>query len=127
VQQWFNLSDLGVEEAMYESPVLRRFVGVDLGAAAAPDETTVCRFRHLLEKHDLCRMMLEVVNLHLEAGGIKIATCTIVDATILHGPSSTKNENKERDPEMHQTRKRQAVVRRSEGAHRRGCQGGHGA
>ena len=69
VQQWFNLSDPGVEEALYESPVLQRFVGVDLGAAPAPDETTICRFRHLLEKHDLCGMMLDAVNLHLEAKG----------------------------------------------------------
>ncbi|MDQ2834301.1 MAG: IS5 family transposase [Acidobacteriota bacterium] len=105
VQQWFNLSDPGVEEALYESPVLQRFAGVDLGAAPAPDETTVCRFRHLLEKHDLCGMMLEAVNIHLEAKGIKIATGTIVDATILHAPSSTKNASGERDPEMHQTKK----------------------
>ncbi|HEY3616251.1 MAG TPA: IS5 family transposase [Candidatus Sulfotelmatobacter sp.] len=105
VQQWFNLSDPGVEEALYESPVLQRFVGVDLGAAPAPDETTVCRFRHLLEKHDLCGMMLDAVNVHLESKGITIATGTIVDATIIHAPSSTKNEKKERDPEMHQTRK----------------------
>lgn len=105
VQQWFNLSDPGVEEAFYESPVLRRFVGVDLGVAAAPDETTVCRFRHLLEKYDLGGLMLEAVNLHLEAKGIRIATGTIVDATILHAPSSTKNAAGERDPAMHQTRK----------------------
>jgi IS5 family transposase len=105
VQQWFNLSDPGVEEALYESPVLQRFVGVDLGAAPAPDETTILRFRHLLEKHDLCGMMLDAVNVHLESRGIKIATGTIVDATIIHAPSSTKNEKKERDPEMHQTRK----------------------
>jgi IS5 family transposase len=105
VQQWFNLSDPGVEEALYESPVLQRFVGVDLGAAPVPDETTMLRFRHLLEKHDLCGLMLEAVNIHLEAKGIKIATGTIVDATILHAPSSKKNEKKERDPEMHPTRK----------------------
>jgi len=107
VQQWFNLSDPGMEEALYESPVLQRFVGVDLGAAPAPDETTICRFRHLLEKHDLCGMMLEAVNIHLEAKGIKIATGTIVDATIIHAPSSTKNASGERDPEMHQTKKGQ--------------------
>ena len=105
MQQWFNLSDPGVEEAFYESATLRRFAGVDLGAAPAPDETTVLRFRHLLEKHDLCGAMLEAVNLHLEAKGIRIATGTIVDATIIHAPSSTKNEKKERDPAMHQTRK----------------------
>lgn len=105
LQQWFNLSDPGVEEALYESPALRRFVGVDLGVAPAPDETTVCRFRHLLEKHDLGGLMLEAVNVHLEAKGLRIATGTIVDATILHAPSSTKNATGQRDPEMHQTRK----------------------
>src|ERR1700692_4550632 len=105
VQQWFNLSDPGVEELLYESPVVRRFVGVDLGIASAPDETTVLRFRHLLEKHDLGGMMLDAVNVHLEAKGIKIQTGTIVDATIIHAPSSTKNSTGERDPEMHQTRK----------------------
>jgi IS5 family transposase len=77
VQQWFNLSDPGVEEALYESLVLQRFFGVDLGAALAPDETSVCRFRHLLEKHDLCGMMLQMVNIHLKAKGIKIAIDTI--------------------------------------------------
>jgi IS5 family transposase len=105
VQQWFNLSDPGVEEALYESAALRRFVGVDLGVAPAPDETTVLRFRHLLEKNDLGGLMLDAVNLHLEAKGIRIQTGTIVDATILHAPSSTKNASGERDPEMHQTRK----------------------
>jgi IS5 family transposase len=105
LQQWFNLSDPGVEEALYESSVLRRFTGVDLGRAAAPDETTICRFRHLLEKHELGGAMLERVNEHLATKGIKIATGTIVDATIIHAPSSTKNEKKERDPAMRQTRK----------------------
>ena len=83
-QQWFNLSDPGVEEALYDSAALRRFAGVDLGRAAAPDETTICRFRHLLERHQLGGEMLERVNQHLEAHGIKIATGTIVDATIIH-------------------------------------------
>src|SRR5665213_867484 len=69
VQQWFNLSDPGVEEAFDESPALRRFVGVDLGVAPPPDETTVLRFRHLLEQHDLGGLMLEAVNVHLEARG----------------------------------------------------------
>ncbi|MEO8736742.1 MAG: transposase [Edaphobacter sp.] len=105
VQQWFSLSDPGVEETLYESPVQQRFVGVDLGAAPTLDETTMLRFRHLLGKHDLCCMMLDAVNLHLEAKGIKIATGTIVDATILHAPSSTKNASGERDPEMYQTKK----------------------
>jgi IS5 family transposase len=105
VQQWFNLSDPGVEEMFYESAALRRFVGVDLGVAPAPDETTICRFRHLLEKHHLGEEMLETVNLHLASKGIQIATGTIVDATIIHAPTSTKNASGERDPEMHQTRK----------------------
>ena len=105
VQQWFNLSDPGVEELLYESAAVRRFVGVDLGIAPAPDETTVLRFRHLLEQHDLGGLMLDAVNVHLEAKGIKIQTGTIVDATIIHAPSSTKNASGERDPEMHQTRK----------------------
>jgi IS5 family transposase len=105
VQQWFSLSDPGVEEALYDSASLRRFVGVDLGLAAAPDETTICRFRHLLEEHELGGAMLDTVNLHLAAQGIRITTGTIVDATILHAPNSTKNATGERDPEMHQTRK----------------------
>jgi IS5 family transposase len=107
VQQWFNLSDPGVEEALYDSAALRRFAGVDLGRAPAPDETTICKFRHLLEKHDLGGAMLDAVNLHLEARGIRITSGTIVDATIIHAPSSTKNQRQERDPEMHQTRKGQ--------------------
>src|ERR1022692_4392907 len=105
VQQWFNLSDPGVEEMFYESAALRRFAGVDLGVAPAPDETTICRFRHLLEKHSLGEEMLETVNHHLAAEGIQIATGTIVDATIIHAPPSTKNKSGERDPEMHRTRK----------------------
>lgn len=105
LQQWFNLSDPGMEEAFYESPVLRRFAGVDLGRAAAPDETTILRFRHLLEEHALGVAMLVTVNQYLDARGIRITTGTIVDATIIHAPSSTKNSSGERDPDMHQTRK----------------------
>jgi IS5 family transposase len=105
LQQWFNLSDPGAEEALYESPVLRQFAGVDLGRAAAPDESTILQFRHLLEKHDLGGGMLRTVNEYLESRGIRITRGTIVDATIIHAPSSTKNRSGERDPEMHQTRK----------------------
>ena len=105
VQQWFALSDPGVEDALYESPVLRRFVGIDLGRAPAPDETTILNFRHLLEEHELCGEMLDTVNHYLDSRGIRITTGTIVDATIIHAPSSTKNEKKERDPSMHQTKK----------------------
>ena len=105
LQQWFNLSDPGVEEALYESLSMRRFADIDLGREPVPDETTVCKFRHLLERHDLGRKLFEHVHLHLEARGLKVATGTIVDATIINAPSSTKNAAKERDPEMHQTRK----------------------
>ena len=105
LQQWFALSDPAAEDALYESAVLRRFAGVDLGRAPAPDETTILNFRHLLEEHDLCGRMLDTVNHYLESRGIRITTGTIVDATIIHAPSSTKNANKERDSEMHQTRK----------------------
>src|SRR5713226_1708451 len=107
LQHWFNLSDPAAEEALYDSPALRRFAGVDLGRAPAPDETTILNFRHLLERHDLCGAMLDAVNLYLDSRGIRIGTGTIVDATIIHAPSSTKNSTGERDPEMHQTRKGQ--------------------
>ena len=105
LQQWFNQSDPGAEDALYESAVLRRFTGVDLGRAAAPDESTILNFRHLLEQHALCGKILDTVNLYLASMGIRITTGTIVDATIIHAPSSTKNSKKERDPAMHQTKK----------------------
>jgi IS5 family transposase len=105
LQQWFNLSDPGVEEALYDSVVMRDFVGIDLGQEPVPDETTMCKFRHLLEEHGLGGEMLETVNLYLEDKGVRITTGTIVDATILHAPSSTKNREQKRDPEMHQTKK----------------------
>jgi IS5 family transposase len=105
LQQWFALSDPAAEDALYESAVLRRFANIDLGRAPAPDETTILNFRHLLEEHQLCGQMLDEVNLYLESSGIRIATGTIVDATIIHAPSSTKNEKKQHDPQMHQMRK----------------------
>ena len=105
LQQWFNLSDPAVEEALYDSVVMRDFVGIDLGREPVPDETTICKFRHLLEEHGLGGEMLETVNLDLEGKGVRITTGTIVDATIIHAPSSTKNREQKRDPEMHQTRK----------------------
>src|SRR5271168_327760 len=105
LQQWFNLSDPAVEEALYDSAVMRQFAGIDLGAEPVPDETTVCKFRHLLEAHDLGEEILGAVNLHLQAKGVRITTGTIVDATIIHAPSSTKNREQSRDPEMHQTKK----------------------
>src|SRR6202051_5010190 len=91
LQLWFNLSDPAVEEALYDSAAMRGFVGVDLGAEAAPDETTVCKFRHLLERNKLGKKLLSSVNEHLKRNGIKISNGTIVDATIISAPSSTKN------------------------------------
>ncbi|MGA7181444.1 MAG: IS5 family transposase, partial [Thiobacillaceae bacterium] len=81
-----------------------RFVGVDLGCEAAPDESTILRFRHLLEKHQLGRKRFEQVHRHLEAQGLKVSTGTIEDATIINAPPSTKNRDKKRDPDMHQTK-----------------------
>jgi IS5 family transposase len=105
LQQWFNLSDPAVEETLYDSVLMRQFVGIDLGREPVPDETTVCKFRHLLEQHQLGGEMLETVNLHLQAKGVRITTGTIVDATIIEAPSSRKNRERQRDPEMHQTKK----------------------
>jgi IS5 family transposase len=105
LQHWFNLSDPVVEEALYDSLAMRSFVGIDLGREPVPDETTVCRFRHLLEEHDLGRQLFEEVQRHLATKGLKVATGTIVDATIINAPCSTKNADKARDPEMHQTKK----------------------
>jgi IS5 family transposase len=105
LQQWFNLSDPAVEEALYDSASMRAFAGVDLGRQAAPDETTVCRFRHLLEKHNLGKKLFTQVGRHLQSKGWKVSNGTIVDATIISAPSSTKNQSGTRDPEMHQTRK----------------------
>jgi IS5 family transposase len=105
VQNWFNLSDPAVEEALYDSVSLRVFVGVDLGREPVPDETTICKFRHLLERHRLGPKIFARVNGYLASRGFKIGTGTIVDATLIAAPSSTKNKDQKRDPEMHQTRK----------------------
>ncbi len=86
---------------------MRSFAGIDLGVEGAPDETTVCKFRHLLEKNKLGKKLLTAVNEHLRRSGIKITNGTIVDATIIGAPSSTKNKDGKRDPEMHQTAKGQ--------------------
>jgi IS5 family transposase len=94
-----------VEEALYDSAALRAFVGMDLRGQPVPDETTVCKFRHLLEEHRLGERMLGTLNRHSQSKGVRITTGTIVDAIIIHAPSSTKNREGERDPEMHQTRK----------------------
>src|SRR5450631_4606215 len=105
LQLWFNLSDPAVEEELYDSAAMRNFAGIDLGVEAAPDETTVCKFRHLLERNKLGKKLLSSVNEHLRRNGIKISNGTIVDATIISAPSSTKNKDEQRDPEMHQTAK----------------------
>ncbi|MGH8274466.1 MAG: IS5 family transposase [Gammaproteobacteria bacterium] len=105
LQHWFNLSDPAAEEALYESRSMRRFVGIDLGREPVPDETTILKFRHLLEAHGLGARLFGIMSEYLEDNGIKVATGTIVDATIIGAPSSTKNQAKARDPEMHQTRK----------------------
>ena len=105
LQLWFNLSDPAVEEALYDSVSMRSFAGIDLGVESVPDETTVCKFRHLLERNKLGKTLLTAVNDHLHRSGIKIANGTIVDATIINAPSSTKNKDGKRDPQMHQTAK----------------------
>jgi len=107
LQHWFNLSDPAVEEALYDSPVMRAFVGIDLGREPVPDETTVCKFRHLLEEHRLGPVVFDTVTAYLRDRGIAVSTGTIVDATIISAPSSTKNATGSRDPEMHQTKKGQ--------------------
>jgi transposase, IS5 family len=105
LQHWFNLSDPAVEETLYAMISMRAFARVDLGESGVPDETTICKFRHLIEKHDLGKKLFAEVNRYLADCGITISGGTIVDATIIHAPSSTENRDGERDPEMHQTRK----------------------
>ena len=102
---WFNLADAALEEAIYESESMRRFVDIDLGRDRVPDETTVCKFRHLLERNQLGATLFEEVGRHLQAQGLTVNSGTMVDATIINAPSSTKNKDKARDLEMHQTRK----------------------
>lgn len=105
LQQWYGLSDPAMEEELYESASMRRFTGLSLAHGSVPDETTILNFRHLLERHGLSRQIFEVVKEHLQAAGVLLRQGTIVDATIIAAPSSTKNKKGERDPEMHQTKK----------------------
>lgn len=105
LQQWYGLSDPGVEEALYDMESMRRFVGLELGEDAIPDETTVLNFRHLLEAHNLTSAVFEAVKAYLGEQGLLLSGGSIVDATIVHSPSSTKNQRKERDPEMSSTKK----------------------
>ena len=105
LQQWFNLSDPQAEDAIYDSESMRRFARVELGDDVVPDETTILRFRHLLEQHGLTCAIFEAIGGLLEARGLLLRAGTIVDATIIAAPSSTKNASATRDPEMKQTRK----------------------
>jgi IS5 family transposase len=107
IQHWFNLADLSCEEALYERTSLRSFVGIDLGREPVPDSTTITKFRKLLNENKLGEALFAKVGQELQARGFKVNTGTIVDATIIGAPSSTKNADKARDPEMHQTRKGQ--------------------
>jgi IS5 family transposase len=105
VQQWFNLSDPQAEDAIFDSESIRRFVGVELGDDVVPDETTILRFRHLLERHQLTQAVFDTIRDLLTKKRLLLQAGTIVDATIIHAPSSTKNAARARDPEMRQTRK----------------------
>jgi IS5 family transposase len=105
VQHWFNLADEACEDALLDSTALRRFVGIDLGRERVPDGTALLKFRRLLENQDLGAALFAEVGEVLQGNGLKVGTGTIVDATIIGSPSSTKNEQGKRDPEMHQTRK----------------------
>jgi transposase, IS5 family len=105
LQQWYNLSDPAAEEVLYDSIVMRRFAGVTSDGDIIPDETTILRFRRLLEKHELTAALFTEINRLLAERGLFVGKGTIVDATIIHAPSSTKNKQQERDPQMHQTRK----------------------
>lgn len=104
-QQCFGLSDEATEDALYDSQAIRGFVGIDLSREAAPDATTLLKFRRLLETHKLTERIFTTINGHLAAKGLMLKEGTVVDATIIAAPSSTKNQDKERDPEMHQTKK----------------------
>jgi IS5 family transposase len=105
LQIWFDLSDPAAEDAIYDSESMRRFAGVELSDDTTPDETTILRFRHLLEKHGLTEAIFEEIKDLLEGKGLLLRSGTIVDATIIAAPSSTKNSTESRDPEMKQTRK----------------------
>ena len=90
LQKWFNLSDPGIEEALYDVESMRRFARIDLGNEPVPDETTICKFRHLLETHKLAEKLFEAVNLHLASRGLRLSEGTDAPATIIHAPSQAK-------------------------------------
>ena len=105
LQQWYSLSDEGLEDALYDSQAMREFVGIDLGRQNVPDATTLLKFRRLLEEHKLTAKLFEGINAHLAERGLLLREGTMVDATIIAAPPSTKNKEHARDPEMHQTKK----------------------
>lgn len=105
LQIWFNLSDPAAEEAIYDSESMRRFARMELSEDRIPDETSILNFRHLLEEHELTKAMFEKINALMEGKGLLLRSGTIVDATIIAAPSSTKNATESRDPEMKQTKK----------------------
>jgi len=105
LQQWFNLSDPAAEDSFYDIESMRCFAGIELGDSAVPDETTILNFRRLLERHRLTEAIFQSVNRLLSEKRLLLKSGTLVDATIIHAPSSTKNETRARDPEMSQTRK----------------------
>jgi IS5 family transposase len=105
LQQWYGLADEALEDAVYDSHAMRNFLGINLATDPVPDATTLLKFRHLLEEKDLCAAIFETINAHLEERGLLMREGTLVDATIINAPSSTKNKDRKRDPEMHQTKK----------------------
>lgn len=105
MQQWYGLSDPGMEDALYDSESMRRFADIDIEADVIPDETTILNFRHLLERHNLTKKIFEETRRYLSEKGLLLREGTIVDATIINAPSSTKNRDKTRDKEMKQTKK----------------------
>ena len=105
LQQWHALADEALEDALYDSQALQRFARIDLNAEGVPDATTLLNFRHLLERHDLCKGLFTAINADLAVRGLWLREGTLVDATLIAAPSSTKNQDKQRDPEMHQTKK----------------------
>src|SRR6202165_1280517 len=105
LQQWYGLADEALEDALYDSQALRSFAGIELNRDPVPDATTVLHFRHWLESHELTRVLFDEVGRMLEERGLLMRQGTIVDATIIAAPPSTKNKQKSRDPQMHQTKK----------------------
>ena len=121
LQQWFGLSDPAMEEALHDISLYCQFARLDPGGMRLPDESTILRFRHLLEEHNLSIQLIATINVTLATKGLMLKTGTVVDATLVAAPCSTKNSSGERDPEMHQTKKGNQWALRHECPHRRGC------